>query len=462
MAGWLAGRAGVGRDRHLFFIVGGRDGLCASGRSLPRNAARSQIMAAPPSPFAAAAAAAAAGMPYRTELEGGQLRARFDLQPARTAGALHAALDSGGLLPRLPLVPDFAAGQLPPSAGQEDARGSATLLLRELGQLTTLRAQLEQQQQQGAAGASPAAGVDDIGAPPALAGRYAPAARRLAAWVAELLAVQHRNQGRLLKQFYSQTALGGTTPRSAESSLAVCERNRLLTRIDALWSDFLLVGGGSRGRQSPACMPCVPCVPVCGRCLAALPALPSCQGQVPGLHGSIASLRSSPITAALPTCSPDRPPTCPASHLPTQLLAQPPASRPLQDTKRVRSLCDARSFSSFDPLQEFQLESGQLFARMLLGAQAPAAVPAAVPHMPPLRLPACLPGRVAGSPSPAARLPSVGHAQSAEPLPTYWCNLPLLSLPQTSSGRPLRMPSMAPRCQPWRMPPSLSCSCRET
>ena len=38
----------------------------------------------------------------------------------------------------------------------------------------------------------------------------------------------------------------------------------------------------------------------------------------------------------------------------------------------MRNLCDARSFSSFDPLQEFQLESGKLFARMLLGEEAPA------------------------------------------------------------------------------------------
>jgi hypothetical protein len=188
-------------------------------------------------------------------MDGGQLRARFDLRPQQTAGALHAALDSGGLLPQLLLVPDFDAGQLPPSAGQEDARGSATLLLRELGQLTALRTQLEQaQEQQGAAGSTPSAGLDDIGAPPVLAGRYAPAARRLAAWVAELLAVQHRNQGMLLKQFYSQTAVGGTTPRSADSSLAVCERNRVLSRIDALWSDFLVVSGRSRGRL--ACLLC--------------------------------------------------------------------------------------------------------------------------------------------------------------------------------------------------------------
>ena len=40
---------------------------------------------------------------------------------------------------------------------------------------------------------------------------------------------------------------------------------------------------------------------------------------------------------------------------------------PLQDTGRQRSIAAMRSFGAFQPLQEFSLESAQLFARLLLG-----------------------------------------------------------------------------------------------
>lgn len=182
-------------------------------------------------------------------MQGGFVVPRINLRPQETAQELLAALESGGELPLPPLVPDIAAGQgsLGGQLAQRDGPpASPCLPLRERQRLLALRGQLQAEEAWRAAdAAAAAAAAPESAAPPRLArGAYSAASQRLAAWLAEYLAVQQRNKRVLMKWWWCCHPMGGTTPAHAESSVAICERDTLLARLDGLWADFLAVSSG--------------------------------------------------------------------------------------------------------------------------------------------------------------------------------------------------------------------------
>jgi hypothetical protein len=166
---------------------------------------------------------------------------RINLRLEEMTAALQRALASGGELPQPPLLPDSAAGQLAASGGSP---GSASLPLRERRQLLALRERLAREEAATAAAVAREHSVLFPEEPPlrTLRGSYAAAARKLASWLAEYLAVQHRNKRVALKWWWCAKGGGGAvTPAAAEGRLAVCERDALLSRLDTLWAAFLSV-----------------------------------------------------------------------------------------------------------------------------------------------------------------------------------------------------------------------------
>lgn len=220
--------------------------------------------------------------------------AAIDFDACQLAANLLAALQApGSELPAPPLVPlgafehmqqgagphaagagqaQLAAvlGALPPqqaeqaeqqlaAAGQQQGRlegpppgrPKPRLRLRERQELAALRRQMADFAPApvlpdgggGAAGSRGGGGLTSSGEP-AFRGLHAPQARLLTAWVAEFLAVQYRNKRELLKAWYRSPAntAGGACAAAADGLVAVCERDALTARLDALWMDFLEVG----------------------------------------------------------------------------------------------------------------------------------------------------------------------------------------------------------------------------
>lgn len=214
------------------------------------------------------------------------------------AAQLHAALQQGTQLPR-PEVADpwgdlerrraravLDVASIPPRERQQ-IEAQLSLEERSVG----VRLRTSQQLVQLRADAAAAAAAWEMGG-----GRYAPAARQLAAWVAEWLAVQHRNRREVLKTWLRSPdySPGGLSEAEAEGALAVAERDTLLLLLDALWGDFLMVRAracGSSSQGSPGCCSCragkqgrAPQLPQAGQLtLARLPARP------PAGHGARAA-----------------------------------------------------------------------------------------------------------------------------------------------------------------------------
>ena len=208
---------------------------------------------------------------------------RINLRPEETARQLAAALRNGGALPepqlidpspaasqelgaskwtgqevspeeaqkKLEQVPSEAAKKQQEALAADEAGGRAAAAqprLRERQAAAALRAQLEAD---GAGsgwaddGAASAVLGDARGLAPPPQGRYAAAARQLAAWVAEQLAVQQRNRRAILKEWFRAQATtlggGGVTDVAAQDTLRVRERALLTTRLDSLWAGFLEV-----------------------------------------------------------------------------------------------------------------------------------------------------------------------------------------------------------------------------
>ena len=201
------------------------------------------------------------------------------MRPDETARQLAAALPSGGALPEPQLIdPSPAASRplmAPKGTGQEVSPEEAQKMLdkqqqeamaadvaagraaaaqprlRERQAAAALRAQL-QADGAGSGWADDGAARAVLGDVPGLApppqGRYASAARQLAAWVAEQLAVQQVNRRAILKHWFRAQAatLGGAgiTDVAAQDMLLVLERALLTTRLDRQWAGFLEVRGG--------------------------------------------------------------------------------------------------------------------------------------------------------------------------------------------------------------------------
>lgn len=207
---------------------------------------------------------------------------RINLHTADTAAALRAAFDAGCELPKPPLLPDMAAKQrdgvpfdAPEAKLDPDNISSVSIKLREQQQLFDLRWQLQEQEQAHAVAAAATAPLQlpGLGGSPirTLSGRYSAAAQRLIVWLTEYLAVQHRNKQTLLTWWWLQKQAEAdrlTTPVEAAATIAVCERDTMLARLDALWADFLAVSGGG----SPYFCPFVP------RSLHPTLASPPCMG----------------------------------------------------------------------------------------------------------------------------------------------------------------------------------------
>lgn len=204
---------------------------------------------------------------------------RLDLRPAETAQQLAAALRSGGALPEpqyidpeaaaqaavvrpqwqgrdvseaelWDLLPSLAAQQQQQLAAADAAAGRAAAgqpRLRERQALAARRARFEAAPDTSWPddGGSSAALGELRGLAPPPRGRYAAAARQLAAWAAEQLVVQHRNRRAILKQWYRTQSLGtgqgGASEVAAEDVLLVRERALMATRLDTLWAGFLEV-----------------------------------------------------------------------------------------------------------------------------------------------------------------------------------------------------------------------------
>lgn len=180
------------------------------------------------------------------------MRAWVRVRPHELAAQLRAALQQGAPLPQ-PEVADpwgdlerrrtravlaeFEARGLVGLPPAERQRIEAQLALEERS--VGLRLREAQQLQRLRADAVAAAAAWDAGR----GGRYAPAARQLAAWVAEWLAVQRRNRREAAKVWLRSPATnpGGASEAEAEGVLAVAERDALLVLVDALWGDFLAV-----------------------------------------------------------------------------------------------------------------------------------------------------------------------------------------------------------------------------